>query len=438
MSSTNDHRTFGRNEMAALLSIDAAMMPTASSGYLKQSSNKTAAVKKGEDISALNASETAALLALQQAGQERLGVKKRLRVGVEGEGIEFVGCVTSKRTKKHMEYHKLIEEQDLIASLLHGNETSSSTQKYKQQEEEGEENDRKSRTKVSHASSDSDDDLMARRARKEPEIVRKRHEGSIILKSAPKEKLFQRRQRRSSSSSDNASSSSDDSSSSEDDEEIDARRRRIRERAAVEDVPSHRPQLDVRVNSIDASVDQKIPQGVEKDEMVKRRHSSDSKSSPSSSSDSSSTSGSNSSSHSDDEVRPAVIESGNVAKPTFVPRHKRDTVAEQLKKRLAEDEQEKQRQILVEKRKLQSRVMVAQAVAKAENEAATAVALAGENIEEEDLVSGMGKFPPDDTDECATKEEEIELHDAWEVREILRYVKHLEKCHHRCAEFEIL
>jgi len=116
-----------------------------------------------------------------------------------------------------------------------------------------------------------------------------------------------------------------------------------------------------------------------------------------------------------------------VAKPVFVPRHKRGIVAEQERNVQEEEEKEKKRVQELEQRKIQSRALVAQAVSEAaasnmtisEDVLGTTVG-SGDGPEFDDRTSGGGI--PNDTDDLTPKQL-LERRDTWQVRELLRLLR---------------
>jgi microfibrillar-associated protein 1 len=146
---------------------------------------------------------------------------------------------------------------------------------------------------------------------------------------------------------------------------------------------------------------EKQPEGVKS--KTKTSHQDDTSDSESSSSSSSATSSS-----SDNNVQ-------QVSKPLFVPKSKRGTIAqqemEQQKHELAEQQKQQQKQ----KRTLQSRALVAEAVAEKSNSIITTVG-------DEDEFEGGGENIPDDSDADTPESQQMER-DAWEVRELIRILR---------------
>jgi hypothetical protein len=394
--STSD-KLFGRDEMAALLSVDASMPTAASSGHAggssRNSKKRGGANGKDEeiDISRLNAYETAEYLSRLKQQKTSQHNRKRLRAD------------TSK-----MEYQKLLEEQQEASTFHLTPVPAAAPQRSSVQEEYissimPSHNSREDETSNASVSSSSNENHYRRR-RREPEI--------IIRKSEP------RKEERSISSS---SSSSEESSSvsSESEDEIDARRRRIREKAMAS-TQSTTPSIDKPLKNEEKAEEEATTQSnVSPSLSFAEKMFDASTDTVSTDKDSSS-----SSSSSEDEATPNL---GHQCRPLFIPKHQRATTKlDSLQQQQQQEQEEKERQRIREKRKQESRAMVKQIVLQSKKEDDNTLNNYNSiSIEEEDLVTGMGvNPPPDDTDTCETKEDELRMYHTWQVRELLRCVFH--------------
>jgi len=403
--STRD-KLFGRDEMAALLSVDASMPTAASSahagGSSRNSKKRGGANGKDEeiDISRLNAYETAEYLSRLKQQKITQHNRKRLRAD------------TSK-----MEYQKLLEEQQ-EASTFHITPVHAAVapQRSCVQEEyinsivplHTSREDETSNASVSSSSSSNSDESHYRRRRKEPEI--------IIRKSEP------RKEERSISSS-SSSSEESSSSSSESEEEIDARRRRIREKATAS-TQSTTPSIDKPHRNEEKADEEATTQSTVSPSLSFAKKMFNTSTDTVSTDDDSSSSSTSSSS--EDE---ATSNLGNQCRPLFIPKHQRAiTKLDSIQQQQQQEQEEKERQRIRDKRKQESRAMVKQLVLQSKKEDDTLNNYNSISIEEEDLVTGMGvNPPPDDTDTCETKEDELRMYHTWQVRELLRCVFFLER-----------
>ena len=117
-------------------------------------------------------------------------------------------------------------------------------------------------------------------------------------------------------------------------------------------------------------------------------------------------------SDSDESARSSSEEEVQVAKPIFVPKHRRNKIATQEEKEAATEDQRAKEELREEKRKLESRMMLAQVVA------ATIISNTSQ-VDVDDEAGGSTNNPPDDEDPTDPIDCELER-DAWEVRELLR------------------
>jgi microfibrillar-associated protein 1 len=336
--------------------------------------------KREEDVSAMDSKQAAALVARQFA---------------ERQGRE---AVQRHRAKKKMEYHRLLPDHN------EGIETTA---------------DKNDMGDAAYANVEE----MAFPARK-----RKKIEASVVQRK--------RRDSDGNSSSSSSDSSSDESSraprrrrrgsssSEASDDSADLRRRRARERRHGKEEEEKNEATAVvqrRRDEDDSSDDEKVKlQQRDKSKIAQvapapqRNHSQTGKpnnrkddSSSDSESSTSSSESSSSSSQEEQTIQP-------ISKPLFVPKSKRGTVAlqEAQEQKLQEISERKEKE--KQKRTLQSRALVAEAVAEKTN-------ISTATIGDEDEFEGgdHNLIIPDDTDGTTVEEREKER-DAWEVRELLR------------------
>ena len=161
----------------------------------------------------------------------------------------------------------------------------------------------------------------------------------------------------------------------------------------------------------------------------KNRKRSDSSSSSSRSSSSSSSSDSSSSS-SDESDHNTTLPMMSISKPLFVPKSKRGTVAAMELQQQKHDDAEKQRALQSNKRAIQSRALVAEAVSAAgKNGVSNNDSIGGEDEFDTGEAGGDFIVVPDDTD--PTEEDSPDLilaeRDAWEVRELIRMLRDIDQ-----------
>eukprot|EP00956_Cyclotella_meneghiniana_P008996 scaffold12325_cov40-Cyclotella_meneghiniana.AAC.1 len=136
----------------------------------------------------------------------------------------------------------------------------------------------------------------------------------------------------------------------------------------------------------------------------------------SSDSDSSSTSSSSSSSSDEESSIEPPPPQQTLTKPLFIPKSKRGTIAQQEMQQQKVQEAEQRKVEQKQKQILQSRALVAQAVAEKGSSVVTTNSMLGD----EDEFEGAGidnNTVPDDNDDMEIQQQE---RDAWEVRELIR------------------
>ena len=164
--------------------------------------------------------------------------------------------------------------------------------------------------------------------------------------------------------------------------------------------------------------------------------SSSSGSGSSSSSDSSSSSSDDSSSSNESLDKNASLPT-SVSKPLFVPKSKRGTVAEVEAQQQKHEEAEKRRAAEAEKRAIQSRALVAEAVSAAGGKGGASSNNDNEGDEFDTGEAGGEYIPvPDDTDpaEEDSPEKCLAERDAWEVRELIRILRDVDEALEREKE----
>lgn len=406
------NKTFGMDEMAALaggaVEEMAAFRPAASG----PSRTKKKLPNEQPDISTMSAAETAALL--QEKNTSKL-------VGQQ---------LGRHRTTRVLAHHALAEEL---------------SQEFPVAQRQEERKLRKASRPTSDESEDDEtDEVFINESR---EATRRRKAApQIIAKRSNEESRRQRRRPLADDSSFSSNDSvdsrkqsrrrrggrrdgNDSSSSSSSDEEADQRRERLRASRKRQDpevvLPMAPPAPSKEsINSKLEESSRPIPTVASQEEKTtqapptkKPLRKPDSSSSSDSDGSSSSGSGSSSSDDSSDEDDEPMI-----AKPLFVPKHKRNLVREEEKKWEDEERRLEKEKQLAEKRKMESRTMVAKTVAAVQEESLL--------DEMEDEGAGALNAPPNDDDEI----EPEQAQDAWEVRELRRLLDAMDEMKKREKE----
>ena len=210
-------------------------------------------------------------------------------------------------------------------------------------------------------------------------------------------------------------------SSSSDDDEADRRRERLRAgrqrheprvvtmrpAATFESIePSNMPQASTIAAKLITSQDNDNDGASQNNKPAGMPKSSSSENNSESDEDTSSSSDDSSSEESSDE------EEDTMAKPLFVPKHKRSLVQDEEKKWEEEERKAEMEKIIATKRKLESRTLVAKTVAAVQEKS-----LMEDDMEDEG--TGASNAPPNDDDEIDTEQ----ARDAWEVRELQRLLE---------------
>jgi len=416
-------KSFGIDEMTALAGGSqtedmAAFRPSVGGPQLANNKRKTLPNEE-PDFSTMSAAETAAML-------------------MEKNAARGTGASSSRyRTNRVLAHHALAQELSEEMQVRQAKE-------------------QKSREREEASSDESDeqsaDEFMARkgtvrRQRAAPQII------SRSQKSEATEDAVKHRQKRRDHDHDDDTSSgsedrvekiklprrpmgrgrrdSDDSSSSSDEE--DRRRERLKARnrkrqepqvihavtqapAAKNEIEIEPPQSEGPKIAMKESPSSAVgKEGTRKREPAKKQSSSsESESSNGDSSDSDGASSSSDDSSNEEEEA--------IAKPVFVPKNKRNMLQSQEKK-WEEEEKRVEREIArTEKRKMESRAMVAKTVA----------AVQSANVDEDAEEEGGGAInaPPNDDDDVDCEMER----DAWEVRELRRLLDSMDELKRREKE----
>jgi len=394
---------FGRNEMAALLGGGALLenLTKKTEAFAGMKQQQSIQGRDKEDVSNLTVAQTAALLKekdLEKQTRQSRSAPSRLRA--------------QKRNHVPQHHALLIEEQQRLdqerisIENKEGHRSNDESESEDDLQEEGDfvsaAHDRKGRKKV-------EPQIMVRRAKAEPQVISSRR---------------RRRPQRDSSSDEYSSDESSHarkeecSSSSEDDRRervLAKRRQRLENQKKIQKANEVENKSEDRKDSTNEKLELSSKQkGKTRNQRPIRDSSSDSNTSKESnaslgnSSDGSDSSSSSEDSSSDDDSCAPVI-----AKPLFVPRNKRQTVLSAQQKQESEKAAKLQEQD--ENRKMQSRLMIAQAVAAHSSNRK-------ENFNGEDEGGGATNAMPDDTDPSDPIELE-KLRDEWEVREIQRLLE---------------
>jgi microfibrillar-associated protein 1 len=359
---------FGRDEMTALLGDGMQESLVKPAGWNAKSRGRT----DENDVSTLTVAQTAALLKERDAQKQQTS-----------KGGARLRAQKSNHTPQH---HALLLEQE---------QQQQQQQHQKDDEPEGDdESDDEQFTRPKKQQREkAEPQILVRRQKVQPEVVvrpRRRRDDTSSSDDGEEEQPPIRKRRQDSSSS---------ASSSDDDDDDDRRSRLLAKRRQRQQHET----TDVITPKI-AGVAQAIGwprQDVQKPERKPASSSSDG------ASDDDSESSEESDSSEEEEVQ--------VAKPLFVPKHRRNKIASQEEKD-QEDEAQKAKEIAREqKRKLESRMMLAQLVA--------AEGMSKDNQPEvDDEAGGATNDPPDDEDPTDPMDLELER-DAWEVRELLRLLE---------------
>mmetsp|Transcript_21922 Transcript_21922/g.33159 ORF Transcript_21922/g.33159 Transcript_21922/m.33159 type:complete len:545 (-) Transcript_21922:551-2185(-) len=397
---------FGRNEMAALLG-GVALLENLTKKTEPLAVKRQLAGDQGkdkEDFSNLTVAQTAALLKkrdLEKKKQNR-SVPSRLRA--------------QKRNHVPQHHALLMEEQQRLEQTRNSTENENGDISNGESEGEGlqEEEDFVSRALDKKGRKKVEPQIIVRRKKKDPEIL----------------STSRRRRRRRDFSSDESSSDEsiperkeESSSSSEDDRRarvLAKRQHRLETQKKIENSKEEQRFSKRGKDHIEKGIELSSNQENAKHEQrSKIDSSSDSNTSKESNhasgDDSSSSSGSSGSSSSDDSSSDEKSAPPAIAKPLFVPRHKRQTVLSQEQKQEQESEKAAKLREQNENRKMQSRLMIAEAVA-------AHASSREDNQDYDDEGGGATNTMPDDTDPSDSIDLE-KLRDAWEVREIQRLLE---------------
>lgn len=395
-------KTFGMDEMAALaggshIEEMAAFRP--STGPPVPSKQRP---NEGPDLSTMSAAETAAMLMEKNAGKGHNVASSRYR------------------TNKVLAHHALAKELSEELQQKHDQSQQQVRRLGGEESNEESEDDFVEQNQHQHAT---------RRQRAMPQIIRRNEASSNTetrrtrrnlhdASSSDEESESKNRRRPMRREQDHGSSSNSSSSSDEED------RRRARLRASrkrqepqiiqsVTDFPAAKndgtnPEVPLKKLSNlpeDSSSFADKDQVTQKEASTKKQASTldDNRGSSSSHEDSStedsSSSDSSSSSSEDEEM---------IAKPVFVPKHKRNLIQPEEKKWEEEELRNEREKKRAEKRKMESRALLAKTVA------AVQASNVDDDIDEEG--EGATNAPPNDDDDIDPEQ----LRDAWEVREMRR------------------
>ena len=414
---------FGRDEMTALLGGDLSETLTKALPSSLSAASKAKALlpSRETDFSALTTAQTAAMLKKNDL-EKKQQPKQRGPILRAQRGQH----VPNRHALLTEEQHRLLQQQE----------------HEQRQDDDGPQKSKDtldtaaaSRGSSDDETSDDTEDQFAsrpnqeqQRRKTEPQIVmrRQRADAKLVEERRRTSRTPHDTKRRRDYSSSSSSSGSDDKhafqprragDSSSDDSEQDDRRQRLlakRRQRAVEvntdleaTVPSKANANALPIKAVGEQIPNEPKASVDKTHQQDESSSSDSSTQDEGGRGSGEDSSSSSEEESSDDEPPAM------AKPLFVPRHKRHTIVSQEQK----DEQEKEisakKKKEEENRKLQSRMMVAEIVA--------AASVAHDTVDE-DEGGGASNAMPDDSDPTDPIEMEKER-DAWEVRELERLLQ---------------
>lgn len=380
LQSSNMEKSFGRDEMNALLGGPQNNEDLASfRPSMAQPHGNKRMPNQGPDISTMTAAEAAALL-------------------TESSSSGPSAAASRYRTNKVLAHHELAKELSEEVEITRLNPIES--------KEVGDESEDDF---VSQKWSAIKRERIAQRTKEEPQVIQRKR--PTYDSSSSSESDGSDNKRRSRRQRDSDDSSSDDSSG---DEEEDRRRRILlsrRERKEPELVipkskadTAERSSIHVPIredtNSLAPSEGPRRshPQRTKPKRQKEIRESSSSEDGDDSSGSSSDESSSDSSSE----------EEQIMAKPIFVPKHKRNLIQSEEKKWEEEEARQQREKDLDKKRKMESRLMVAKQMAAVND------SVHDDDMDEES--GGATNVPPNDDDEVDRGKER----DAWELRELGR------------------
>jgi microfibrillar-associated protein 1 len=448
-------KAFGRDEMNALLGSgdnDNTTQDSSSASLLfrppslQQKQRRRTGKEMEPDIASLTPAETAALLLEQNSKKSALA-----------SGGTAATSSTRYRSQKVMAHHVLANElltstnQD--ASRMRERQDKNSHSHHqgikggasRQEEDSDQEVDNSNPIQPG-----KDQEAVTRRSKIEPQVIsqpskRRTYDSSSSSSNESEDSTSRkrRRQRR-------AQNVDDSSSSSSGSDEGDNQRRRLLERRRGNRVEpeivaprprnssprdskdiepktrihesNHQPVLSKQAEftAPEAAVSQKQSRNSQKPKPggpSGRSDSSSVRNSDDSSSDDSSSGSSSSGSSSSSEEQFAI------AKPLFVPKHKRHLIQSEVQKTEQEVARQQREEQRVQKRIMESRGMVVAAVQ-------AAAAAKGADEEEDEEAGGATNAPPNDDDDINREEER----DAWEMRELARLLSALDQIKEREVE----
>lgn len=357
---------FGRDEMTALLGDGMQESLVKPAGWSAKSKGRT----DENDVSTLTVAQTAALLKERDA-QKQLTTKG-------------VARLRAQKLNHMSQHHALLLEQQ--------QQEQDQKQKDKEPEDGDESDDEQFTLPQKQQREKSEPQILVRRQRRQPEVlVRPRRLRDDTSSSDDEEEQPPSRKGRQDSSSSAGSSDDDD-----DDDRRSKLLAKLRQRQQHEIADVIMPKIP--------GVDQAIVRPKQNVQEPKRKPAT---SSSERSSDDDSESSEESSSSEEDEVQ--------VAKPLFVPKHRRNNVVSQEEKDQQDQAKKAKEMAREQKRKLESRMMLAQVV---DAESMSKV----NQPEVDDEAGGATNSPPDDEDPTDPIDLELER-DAWEVRELLRLLE---------------
>ena len=354
--------------MTALLgdAIPVAQTKPSGGNATKQRSNEN-------DVSSLSVAETAALL-------KKIDAQKQ-------SSTRLAGARWRAQKSNHIpQHHALVHE---LEKHFEQNERKD---EQKQEDEEEEEEENESFTylgKQGNQRKKVEPQILLQRKREEPEVFvshHRRNDSNSSSNSSGEEDEQQ--------PSSSIKRRGDSNSTSEDD--YDDRINRLLEKRRQKKIDEHVVAIDVEVE-VTKTIEDSLRGN---HDIVPKNESSSSDDSESDDIDS------------DESAMSSSEEEVRVAKPLFVPKHSRNKIASQREKEAATEDQRIKEGLREEKRKTESRMMLAQVVAAASIPNTS-------QVDVNDETGGSSNDPPDDEDPTDPIERELER-DAWEVRELLR------------------
>ncbi|KAL7518996.1 hypothetical protein ACHAWX_003798 [Stephanocyclus meneghinianus] len=446
MSTTNPNHPLGmvgRDELAALLGASQASDMLAAADTKRTALPGVSSSRKqhaDDDISRLDRSQAAALVARQFASGASEGVTRHRAAGkrkmehqlLAGDLMNDRGRERAPEEEDVLEFYEKRDEEDGFAIRKRTKTEAAVLLRQRDGSDRRRRHSSSSESESGESSSSSDESSHSRNRSRRRRGIRSGSRSRSSSSSSDFDDSADRRRRRARERRVKSRDQLDRSRKEEDREEL---RRRDKQETVEGD-----GRIDVDLNCqkkqqlASDDEDDTIPPSTKNTDTTQMESNQNRKSpSKSESSDDSSTSSSDeefstSSSSSEDSTLDQPLPS-TVSKPLFVPKSKRGTIAEIEAQQQKLEDVEKRKLMEKERRTIQSRALVAEAVSMAEKNRAVSSAAVGEAEEFDVGEAGTDFIPiPDDSDPNDDSPELVQAErDAWEVRELLRILREFDK-----------